>query len=69
MKLVLSVALVAALIGFCPGTPTANPNSLDNDQIYFDTTSGGAPTGKCIDIQPTELSPGVPTVRFEIWFL
>ena len=53
----------------CPATVDPNPNFPGHDIAYIDTDSLGTLTGKCIDITPAELSLGVPTVRFEIWFL
>jgi hypothetical protein len=51
----------------CPLTPTPNPNLGGPDIAYVDTI-GGEPNGKCLDVLPTELSLGWPTVRFEIRF-
>jgi hypothetical protein len=58
---------------FCPLTLTPNPNLGGPDVAYIDTvrdplTGDWVPSGSCIDILPTELSLGVPTVRFDIWF-
>ncbi|OLC17832.1 MAG: hypothetical protein AUH29_00640 [Candidatus Rokubacteria bacterium 13_1_40CM_69_27] len=52
---------------FCPLTPSPNPNLGGPDIAYVDTTDG-APNGKCIDVLPTELGLGWPTVRFDVTF-
>ncbi len=66
-RLPFNVAGARAFV--CGATPTPNPNfGADKDYVYLDTTALGAPTGRCIDIRPEELSLGVPTVRFDIWF-
>lgn len=51
----------------CPLTPTPNPNLGGPDIAYVDTI-GAEPNGKCLDVLPTELSLGWPTVRFDIRF-
>jgi hypothetical protein len=55
---------------FCP--LTAEPNAFapyfgGTDVTYLDTASD-APSGRCLDVQPKELSLGEPTVRFDISF-
>lgn len=52
---------------FCPLTTEPNPNLFGPDIAYLDTTAG-APNGKCIDVLPSELSLGFPTVRFDAEF-
>ncbi|HEY3067261.1 MAG TPA: hypothetical protein VGL09_15820 [Methylomirabilota bacterium] len=55
---------------FCPLTPDVNafaPYFGGTDVAYVDTASD-APNGRCINVQPTELSLGEPTVRFDISF-
>jgi hypothetical protein len=56
---------------FCPLTPDKNPFTDvygGLDLAYVDTLPNGTLTGRCIDIQPNELSLGTPTVRFDIYF-
>ena len=57
---------------FCPATPNANPNAkfYDGfDLVYLDNVeAAGTPAGRCLDIQPNELSLGAPLVRFDISF-
>jgi len=57
---------------FCPATPKANPNAqfYDGfDLVYLDNVeAAGTPAGRCLDIQPNELSLGAPLVRFDISF-
>jgi len=57
---------------FCPATPTPNPNAPlygGFDLAYLDNVEAAAtPAGKCLDIQPHELSLGAPVVRFDIEF-
>jgi hypothetical protein len=52
---------------FCPLSPSSNPNLGGPDIAYLDTT-GGMPNGRCLDVLPTELGLGWPTVRFDITF-
>jgi hypothetical protein len=52
---------------FCPLTPSPNPNLGGPDIAYLDTTRG-TPNGQCIDVLPSELGLGWPTVRFDITF-
>jgi hypothetical protein len=51
----------------CPLTPRPNPSLGGPDIAYVDTT-GGMLNGTCRDVLPSELSLGVPTVRFDIAF-
>jgi hypothetical protein len=44
---------------FCPLNPTPNPNLGGVDYAWVET-DGGAPTGRCIDVQAHELSLGYP---------
>ena len=56
---------------FCPLSPTPNPYAPmygGYDLAYLDFDTDGALNGQCLDIQPTELSLGVPLVRFDIKF-
>jgi hypothetical protein len=56
---------------FCPLSPTPNPNAWPLyggvDLAYLDF-EGTTPNGKCLDIEPNELSLGAPLVRFDIDF-
>jgi hypothetical protein len=57
---------------FCPATPNANPYAETYggwDLAYLDNVeAAGTPAGRCLDIQPNELSLGTPLVRFDISF-
>jgi hypothetical protein len=57
---------------FCPATPDPNPYAelyKGFDLAYLDNVEAATtPTGRCLDIQPTELSLGAPLVRFDIEF-
>lgn len=56
---------------FCPLSPTPNPYAPmygGFDLAYLDTDANGQLNGKCLDIQPNELSLGTPLVRFDISF-
>lgn len=57
---------------FCPATPNPNPNAPlygGFDLAYLDNVEEAAtPAGRCLDIQPNELSLGAPLVRFDIEF-
>jgi len=57
---------------FCPATPDPNPNAVlygGFDLAYLDNVEAATtPAGRCLDIQPTELSLGAPLVRFDIEF-
>lgn len=61
---------------FCPATQTPNPWAVLRpelyrgiDLVYLDNVEAATtPAGKCLDIQPTELSLGAPLVRFDISF-
>lgn len=61
---------------FCPFSPTPNQNAPfygGFDLAYLDTefnplTGKDEPNGHCLDIQPNELSLGVPLVRFDVKF-
>jgi hypothetical protein len=52
----------------CPNTPAPNPN-MPQDLAYVDGGSTGALNGSCLNIQMSELSLAMPTVRFDIWFV
>jgi len=58
---------------FCPATPDPNPFADvlygGIDLAYLDNVeAAGTPAGRCLDIQPNELSLGAPLVRFDISF-
>jgi hypothetical protein len=56
---------------FCPLTPTPNPNAVlygGVDLAYLDVDEAFTPNGRCLDIEPNELSLGSPLVRFDIVF-
>ena len=57
---------------FCPASPKPNPWADmygGIDLVYLDNVeSAGTPEGRCLDIQPNELSLGAPLVRFDISF-
>ena len=57
---------------FCPATPTPNPNADlygGVDLAYLDNVEAATtPAGRCLDIQPHELSLGAPLVRFDVDF-
>jgi hypothetical protein len=57
---------------FCPATPNPNPWAKlygGIDLAYLDNVEAvTTPTGRCLDIQPTELSLGAPLVRFDVRF-
>jgi hypothetical protein len=57
---------------FCPATPDPNPWAEfygGVDLVYLDNVEAAAtPAGRCLDIQPTELSLGAPLVRFDVKF-
>jgi len=56
---------------FCPLSPEPNPNAPfygGFDLAYLDFDAMNEPNGKCLDIQPTELSLGTPLVRFDVRF-
>lgn len=57
---------------FCPATPGPNPKAKfyqGLDLAYLDNVEeAGTPAGKCLDIQPKELSLGAPLVRFDVKF-
>ena len=57
---------------FCPATPEPNPDADlygGFDLAYLDNVEAATtPAGKCLDIQPHELSLGAPLVRFDISF-
>jgi hypothetical protein len=57
---------------FCPLSPTPNPNAAlfygGVDLAYLDFDDNNAPNGHCLNIEPNELSLGVPLVRFDISF-
>lgn len=51
----------------CPLTTTPS-NALGGPDFAWLEIANGAPTGRCIDIQPTQLSLGFPTLRFDLFF-
>lgn len=57
---------------FCPATPNPNPWAEmygGIDLAYLDNVeAAGTSAGRCLDIQPNELSLGAPLVRFDISF-
>jgi len=57
---------------FCPATPNPNPWAEfygGIDLAYLDNVEAATtPAGRCLDIQPNELSLGAPLVRFDISF-
>jgi hypothetical protein len=58
---------------FCPATPDPNPWAKDLyggiDLAYLDNVEEATTkTGRCLDIQPNELSLGAPLVRFDVQF-
>jgi hypothetical protein len=57
---------------FCPATPLPNQAAEfydDIDLAYLDNVeAAGTPEGRCLDIQPNELSLGAPLVRFDVQF-
>ncbi len=58
---------------FCPATPNANPLADDLyggvDLAYLDNVEAATtPQGRCLNIQPNELSLGAPLVRFDVQF-
>jgi len=57
---------------FCPATPNPNPYAEfygGFDLVYLDNVEAATtPAGRCLDIQPNELSLGAPLVRFDISF-
>jgi len=56
---------------FCQLTPDPNPWASmygGVDLAYLDTDAHLQPNGRCLDIQPNELSLGTPLVRFDISF-
>jgi hypothetical protein len=56
----------------CPATPKPNPFADlygGFDLVYLDNVEAvTTPEGRCLDIQPNELSLGAPLVRFDIEF-
>jgi hypothetical protein len=57
---------------FCPATPNPNPWAElygGVDLTYLDNVEAATtPSGRCLDIQPNELSLGTPLVRWDIEF-
>jgi hypothetical protein len=56
---------------FCPLSPDPNqyaPMYGGWDLAYLDFGDNSKPNGRCLEIQPTELSLGAPLVRFDIEF-
>jgi hypothetical protein len=57
---------------FCPATPNPNPYAQfygGIDLVYLDNVEAvTTEAGRCLDIQPNELSLGAPLVRFDISF-
>jgi hypothetical protein len=52
---------------FCPLSPTPNPHLGGVDYAWVEV-SGGAMTGRCIDVLPQQLSLGYPPLRFDLFF-
>jgi hypothetical protein len=58
---------------FCPATPNADPELTEMyggiDLVYLDNVEAVTkPEGRCLNIQPNELSLGAPLVRFNVKF-
>jgi hypothetical protein len=58
---------------FCPATPNPDRSLVKLyggfDLVYLDNVEAAmTPEGRCLDIQPNELSLGAPLVRFDIDF-
>lgn len=56
---------------FCPLSPTPNPNAPyygGFDLAYLDFDADDVPNGRCLNIEPHELSLGAPLVRFDVRF-
>jgi len=57
---------------FCPATPNPNPYAElygGFDLAYLDNVAEATtPAGRCLDIEPNELSLGAPLVRFDVSF-
>lgn len=58
---------------FCPATPAADPELTEMyggiDLVYLDNVEAVTkPDGRCLNIQPNELSLGAPLVRFDVKF-
>jgi hypothetical protein len=52
---------------FCPLSPAPNESLGGADYAWMEVDAQG-PTGRCIDIQPTQMSLGYPTLRFDLFF-
>jgi hypothetical protein len=52
---------------FCPLSPAPNPSLGGPDYAWMEVDAQG-PTGRCIDIQPTQMSLGYPPLRFDLFF-
>ena len=52
---------------FCPLSPAPNQSLGGPDYAWMEVDAQG-PTGRCIDIQPTQMSLGYPPLRFDLWF-
>jgi hypothetical protein len=70
--LIPGVGNVPLRIALCRATPEPNPNAAfygGYDLAYLDNVEAvGTSTSRCIDIQPSEISLGEATVRFDILF-
>jgi len=53
---------------FCPLSMTPNPSLGGPDYAWVEVDAAGSMTGRCIDIQPNQLSLGYPTLRFDLFF-
>jgi hypothetical protein len=56
---------------FCPLSPEPNPNAPfygGFDLAYLDFDADDVPNGRCLNIEPNELSLGAPLVRFDVRF-
>lgn len=52
---------------FCPASPAANASLGGPDYAWLEVVDG-APTGRCIDVQPNQMALGFPTLRFDLFF-
>jgi hypothetical protein len=52
---------------FCPLSPNPNESLGGADYAWMEVDAQG-PTGRCIDIQPTQMSLGYPPLRFDLYF-
>jgi hypothetical protein len=51
----------------CPLSPDPNPSLGGVDYAWVEV-AGGQLTGRCIDIQPSQMSLGYPPLRFDLFF-